>query len=79
MVTTNIDIDDRLINGQIGRVRKISTNSDGKATKIYLKLDDDKAGLKLINSDAIAKRNKWVPIERVQASIKLKVNKHCVK
>ena len=69
---TNIDIDDRLINGQIGTVCKIDTDSHGKVTKIYLKL----AGLKLINSgDAIAKRNKWVPIERVEASIKLKVNK----
>ena len=59
MVTTNIDIDDRLITGQIGTVCNITTDSHGKVTKIYLKLDDEKAGLKLIYSDAaIAKRNK---------------------
>ena len=76
MVTTNIDIDDRLINGDIGTVRKIATDSHVKVTKIYLKLDDDKRGLKLINSyDAIPKRNKWVPIKRVEASIKGKDNK----
>ena len=62
--TTKIDIDDRLINGQIGTVCKIATDSM------------EKAGLNLINSDdAIAKRNKFVPIERVETSIKLKVNK----
>ena len=60
---------------RFGTVRKISTDSHGKVTKIYLNLDDEKAGLKLRNSDVIAKRNKWVPIERVVASIKLKVNK----
>ena len=73
MVTTNIDIDYRLINGQIDAVCKIATDSHGKVSKIYLKLDEDKAGLKLISSDDaianIAKRNKWV------ASIKLKVDK----
>ena len=45
MVTTNIDIDYRLINGQIDAVCKIATDSHGKVSKIYLKLDEDKAGL----------------------------------
>ena len=76
MLTININIDDRLINGQMGTVCKINTDNEGQIVKVYIKFDDEKAGLKLINSnDVIAKRNNWVPIERVEASIKLKVNK----
>ena len=76
MLTVNININDRLINGQMGTVCKINTDNEGQVVKIYIKFDDEKTGLKIVNSnDVIAKRNNWVPIERVEASIKLKVNK----
>ena len=76
MLTVNINIDDRLINGQIGTICKIKTDNESQVVKIYIKFDDERAGLKLTNSnDVIAKRNTWVTIERVEASIKLKVNK----
>ena len=77
MLTVNINIDDRLINGQMGTVCKIKTDNEGQVVKIYIKFDDEKAGLKLINSsDVTAKRNNCDPIKRVEASIKLKFNKN---
>ena len=70
MLTVTINIDDKLINGQMGTVCKIKTDNKGQVIKIHIKFEDEKAGLKLINfNDVTAKRNNWVPIEI------LKVNK----
>ncbi|XP_068738034.1 ATP-dependent DNA helicase PIF1-like [Montipora capricornis] len=45
MLTNNIDIADRLINGQLGTVVKIEVNQNNKKpTIIYVKFDDAKAG-----------------------------------
>ena len=69
MITSNIDISDRLINGQLGTVKRFKIIQN-KVTTIYLKLDDDHAGLKKFNgTDTIAKDNKWVPIKKEEISI----------
>ena len=39
--TVDINIDDRLINGQIGTVYKIKTDNKGQDVKIYIKFDDE--------------------------------------
>ena len=44
----NIDLKDRLVNGQLGTNKHISIDTKGNVTKIYIKLDDSKAGLKKI-------------------------------
>ena len=44
----NIDLQDRLVNGQLGTNKHISIDTKGNVTKIYIKLDDSKAGLKKI-------------------------------
>ena len=45
MLTTNIDVEDRLINGQIGTVVKIKLNAiSSKPEVIYVKFDDKNAG-----------------------------------
>ena len=45
MLTTNIGIADRLINGQMGTTVRIAFHqSNNKPTKIYVKFDDEKAG-----------------------------------
>jgi len=65
MLTANIDIADRLINGQIGSVVKIDVNANTqKPSIIYIKFDDDKAGKTLIdnNNNQFAKEHKAVPI-----------------
>ena len=44
MLTTNIDIADRLIHGQMGTIIKIDMNSTKKPSIIYIKFDDSLAG-----------------------------------
>ena len=50
----NIDIDDKLINGQIGIVKKVIVKN-GRAVKVYVKFFDEEAGLKKIESENYAK------------------------
>ena len=45
MLTVNIDIQDRLINGQTGIVRHIEF-AQGSACKVYIKFSDEQAGSK---------------------------------
>ena len=44
MLTVNVDLSDRLVNGQLGTVKHISKNMNGDVTKIYIKFDDAGAG-----------------------------------
>ena len=55
MLTVNIDLQDRLINGQIGTIKYISKGRTNNITKIYVKFDDAKAGLKKMSTDFFAK------------------------
>ena len=50
MLTTNIDIADRLINGQLGTIMRINVSPmTQNPTIIYIKFDYSKAGKNLIN------------------------------
>lgn len=65
MLTNNVDISDRLINGQLGTISKISVNGvSQKPTIVYVKFDDEVAGDLLINKsgDLFAIENRLVPI-----------------
>ena len=78
MLTTNINIADRLINGQMGTVVKIDVNKKTqKPTVVYIKFDDNEAGRTLIqNSSSIfARENAVVPIEQVLSKIKVRPGK----
>ncbi|XP_068724222.1 ATP-dependent DNA helicase PIF1-like [Montipora capricornis] len=78
MLTNNIDIADRLINGQLGTVVKIEVNQNNrKPTIIYIKFDDAKAGNSLIqkSTNSFVRQNRVVPIEPVLAKIKIHPNK----
>ena len=58
MLTTNINIEDRLINGQIGTVKHIKIKENEVRT-IYLELDDKCTGqIRMSGSDIKAKNNK---------------------
>ena len=74
MITCNIDVSDKLNNGQIGQVYQFKFDANGIITKIYLKMEDDKAGLNTMASDSYATQHKVVPIERVEKEIKIKRN-----
>lgn len=69
MLTNNIDIDDRLINGQIGLVRDIQYNNDGTIQTIFVKFNDHQAGILKMRSNQYAFETHTVPIKRIQASI----------
>ena len=66
MITKNIDIEDKLINGQIGVVQQIELRHS-KVTSIYVKFDDDKAGTISMRNDPVSRVNRWVKIERVES------------
>ena len=74
MLTTNIDVLDKLSNGQTGTVAHIKLEN-GNVVTIYVKLDDESAGLKLINSDIVAKRITAIPLKRTEATINIHPNK----
>ena len=69
ILTTNVNIEDRLINGPMGTVKHTESRNKEVQT-IYLELDDTCAGkLRMSGSDITAKNNKWVPIKREETSI----------
>ena len=78
MLTTNINIADRLINGQMGTVVKVDVNKvTQKPNVIYVKFDDKRAGTNLVQcSDSpFARQHRVVPIEPVLTKIKLRPGK----
>ena len=78
MLTTNIDINDRLINGQMGTIKKIAIyQSTSKPSVIYVKFDDSQAGIKTIQkcTDNYAREHSVVPNQCVLARIKLRPGK----
>ncbi len=77
MLTRNINLQDRLINGQMGTVVKIDINRNNEPNVLYAKFDDEKAGKTTINtsSNSFAKQNNLVPIQPVLAKIKVRPGK----
>jgi len=78
MLTNNVDISDRLINGQLGTVAGILVNEvTQKPTILYVKFDDEDAGNLVIDksADTFAIDNKVVPIKPILAQIKLNPGK----
>ena len=68
MLTSNIDVIDKLSNGQIGTVFHIKLDSNQAVTNIFIQFDDD-------CTDKFARRNNCIPIESVEAKIKVKTTK----
>ncbi|CAB3983986.1 ATP-dependent DNA helicase PIF1-like [Paramuricea clavata] len=78
MLTTNVDISDRLINGQLGTVIKVSVdNVSNKPSTIFVKFDDSNAGVSAVrnSSSSFARENNLVPIKPVLARIKVRPGK----
>ena len=44
MLTTNVGINDRLVNGQLGTIVDTKQDSSGILNKIYVKIEDENAG-----------------------------------
>ena len=78
MLTNNIDIADRLINGQIGTIIKVDVNKNTqKPTVVYVRFDDNKAGKTVISksSNIFVRENNVVPIEPILARVKMRPGK----
>lgn len=69
MLTNNIDISDCLINGQISTVHGMKFDSHCQVQIIYVKFNDEKAGLLKMRSDAYAFEHNVVPIQKVELNI----------
>ena len=78
MLTNNVDISDRLINGQLGTVARVWVNEvTQKPTIVYIKFNDEGAGNLAIDksADIFAIENKVVPIKPILVKIKLNPGK----
>ena len=78
MLTTNVVVEDRLINGKIGTVVKIKMNRvSSKPAVIYVKFDDQNAGQVRIrkSGDRYAIANGAVPVTSVLGRFKVKENR----
>jgi len=73
-LTTNIDIDDRLVNGQLGTVKHIKV-LNRRCEKVYVLFDDAKAGNKRKNADDFARRYGYVLIEKTEGKFGISTNK----
>ena len=71
MLRVNLDIQDRLINGQTGNISHTEFAQDS-VRKVYVKFSDEQAGLKAMRSSYLGRQNSWVPIEKCEAEIPIK-------
>ena len=72
MLTVNVDINDRLINGQMGTITRIVINQNtNKPSVIFIKFHDCQAGVYAISKcmGGYARENNAVPIQPVLARI----------
>ena len=79
MLITNLDVEDRLINDQIGTVVKIEANRvSSKPEVVYVKFDDQNAGKERIRKfgDTYAITNGVVPVTSILGKIKVKKKIH---
>ena len=80
MLLSNIDTEDRLVNGLVGQVKYFKI-VNGEVKVIYVKSDDATAGRNLMHSDAIVRSNSWAPIHKIEVTFGLRKNRThpCVK
>ena len=74
MLTSNIDINDRSINGQIGTIYSIKYDAQSLVQVIYVNFNDTKAGLMKMRSDPYASQNNVVPIHRIELNIPISLS-----
>ena len=59
MLTVNIDIQDRLINGQIGTIRHIEF-AQGSVRKVYVKFSGEQVDSKAMRLSYLGRKNSWI-------------------
>ena len=74
MLTSNIDIDSRQVNGLVGTVKQIKYKNN-EVSVVYVKFNDNNAGGQEMRSGLTAQQHNWVPIRKHQALFGLCKNK----
>ena len=74
MLISNLDIDDRLVNGLVGTVKQIKYKNN-EVSVVHVKFNDNNAGREAMQSDVTAQQHNWVPIKKHQALFGLRKNK----
>ena len=68
MLTIKIDIQDHLINGQVGEVTHIDITRN-IFRKVYVKFPDLQAGLKAMTASHFSRQHSWVVIKKSETEI----------
>ena len=74
MLTSNLDIDDRLVNGLIGTVKQIKYKYN-EVSVVYVTFNNNNAGREAMQLDVTGRQHNWVPIKKHQALFGLRKNK----
>ena len=53
----------------------MAKNHRNQVFEIYARFNDNRGGLKKINADIFAKQHCWVPIDKTEPKMKIKLNK----
>lgn len=70
MITSNININDRLVNRMIGQVAYFFISNRHVKT-VKLKLDDENIDQIIMQSDLISRENQWIPISKQKLSLSI--------
>ena len=76
MLTVNINLSDRIVNGQFGTTDNIVFTKSG-ISKIYLKFDELLVGKQLIFGDFYSSTHQVVPVNRVESQFSLMLAYAC--
>ena len=68
MLTVNLDIQDRLISDQTGKV-SYNEIAQSSVRKVYTKFSDEQAGVKAMRLSYLGRKNSLVSIEKCEAKI----------
>ena len=71
MLTVNVDMQDRRINGQTGNAKHIEF-VQSSIHKVYVKFSDEQTGLRAMRSSYVGRQNSWVAIEKCETEIPIK-------
>ena len=74
MLTPNLDVDDKRVNGLVGTVKQIKYKNN-EVSVVYVKFNDNNAGGQEMRSGLTAQQHNWVPIRKHQALFGLRKNK----
>ena len=74
MLTTNVSINDHLINSELGTIADTKQESSVILSKIYVKFKNENVGLTKVISDRYASENNFVPIVRIKPNFSVFLN-----